>query len=256
MINPLFFIKYYLLAGNEHSIQPPFLFNLYTKVISKFSPDIVEIAQMRNKLLNDKTTIERYDLGAGSKINSSSASRICDIAMHSLSSSKKSLLHLRLIQYFNYKVIIELGTSLGINTLYLSKADTTVKVITLEGSPSIAEIAKLNFKALNANNIELVQGNFDNTFLPALNRIEKADYIFFDGNHKCQPTYNYFIQSLNFLHSDSLLVFDDIHWSTEMENAWDMIKAHPRVTLSVDLLYLGLVFISPNLSKQNFILRF
>ncbi len=105
-------------------------------------------------------------------------------------------------------------------------------------------------------NIELITGDFNNTIDATLKKFEKLDYVFIDGNHQKAPTLNYFKKCLSKSNHKSIFILDDVNWSKEMKAAWKEIKAHPEVTLSIDLFFLGIVFFNPDFTKQNFVVRF
>jgi predicted O-methyltransferase YrrM len=128
---------------------------------------------------------------------------------------------------------------------------------TCEGAKSIATIAQQNFNALGLKNTILLQGDFAKTLPVLLQSLDRVDFAFIDGNHRKEPTLQYFEQFLQKIHSGSILVFDDIHWSAEMEAAWETISNHPAVTLSIDLFFIGILFFDPALKvKQHFTIRF
>jgi len=130
-------------------------------------------------------------------------------------------------------------------------------LITMEGSKEIAEVAKRNLKSLKAGNTEIVEGNFDNTLSSVVSRLSTVDFAFIDGNHRKEPTERYFKELLSKTNNDSILVFDDIHWSSEMEAVWETIKKNPAVTCSIDLFFIGIVFFRKEFKeKQHFVIRF
>ena len=151
---------------------------------------------------------------------------------------------------------LELGTSLGISSAYIAKANATSSFTTIVGCSEIAAIAKENFASLNIKNVQQIIGNFDDELPKYLNRTEKLDFVFFDGNHRKEPTLNYFKQCLAKANDNSVFVFDDIYWSSEMKEAWTEIKKHERVTVTIDLFFLGIVFFRKEQARQDFILRF
>ena len=161
-----------------------------------------------------------------------------------------------LIANFGSKNVIELGTSFGINTMYMA-ANTTVKVTTFEGCKNTAAIARNNFRTLGYANIDLVEGNIDST-LPLFksNVTKKIDLALIDANHRLEPTINYFNQLLPICNEHCIIVIDDIYWSTEMTEAWKQLQNHPQVSVSVDLYELGLLFIQPILGKSHYKLMF
>jgi len=174
-----------------------------------------------------------------------------------LKNKKFSQLLFRIAKYYKPQTILELGTSFGITTCYLASANRNSKVYTFEGSQEIEKIARENFDKAGLQNLDLIKGNFDKTFLPALNKLEKINLAFIDGNHRKEPTLHYFSELLKKSTNDSIFIFDDIHWSSEMEEAWNLIQQHDSVTLTVDLFFIGLVFFSADFKvKQHFTIRF
>jgi predicted O-methyltransferase YrrM len=257
------YLKYLFSSKNAHGIHSPFVFELYNGVIAQkgsyYAFDRIE--QLRKKLLLSAKEIEVTDLGAGR----SGKRTVAQIAQRSAKSRKYCELLFRLAYHFKPTAILELGTSLGISTAYLASAAPKAKVITIEGCPSTAAEAKKNFESLGLKNIESVVGNFDTTLPAALSNPKRTPselpaahclLAFIDGNHRREPTLNYFGQILAAANNDSLLIFDDIHWSAEMEQAWEEIKKHPKVTVTIDLFFLGLVFFRREQAKEDFVIRF
>jgi predicted O-methyltransferase YrrM len=145
---------------------------------------------------------------------------------------------------------------LGISTLYQSLASPNAKVITLEGSPETSKAAGANFDMIRAKSIQRITGNFDET-IPALSdSVSQVDYVFMDGNHKKQPTLDYFRLLSRKSHTGTVFVLDDIRWSKEMKEAWLSIIKEPQVTVSIDLFSMGIVFFKLNQAKEHFVLRF
>lgn len=197
------------------------------------------------------------DFGAGSRVDSHKQRKVSAIAKAALKPKKFGQLLYRIVKYYQPKTILELGTSLGITTSYLASGNTYAKVITMEGAASVANVARKNFTSLDLKNIELVEGNFDITLPSVIQRKDVIDLAFIDGNHRKEPTLNYFNQLLSKTNEQSILIFDDIHWSEEMEEAWNEIKQHASVTLTIDLFFIGLVFFrKENKVKQHFEVRF
>jgi predicted O-methyltransferase YrrM len=197
------------------------------------------------------------DFGAGSAVIPFKNRIVKNIAASSLKKKKYAQLLFRIAKYYNSKTIVELGTSFGISTSYLASANPDSKIYTFEGAKNIAKIAKENFEKLQLKNIEMVEGSFEKT-LPFINdKIENIDLLFVDGNHRKEPTLQYFNFFLSKAGNNSIFIFDDIHWSEEMEEAWKIIKSHSAVTLSIDLFFIGLVFFSNDFKvKQDFPIRF
>ncbi len=261
MNNKLFqlrsFATYWLDAADAHSLHSPFLYDLYTNTINNRIHDTASawIEPLRQLLLNDRSVIQVSDLGAGSSHLSTPARAVSDIAKTSLSPAKYSLLYKRLIQRMEGKVVLELGTSLGINALYLASAPGT-GVTTFEGSSAIAGKAKDTFGRSPLSNITLIAGNINDTLPAYLETVARVDFAFLDANHRYEPTMKYFQQLLTKTDERSVIVADDIHYSPEMENAWTAIRKHGRVKATVDLYRCGIVFFDPKLQNQHVVLRF
>jgi predicted O-methyltransferase YrrM len=252
------YLLFLLRSTNAHGIHSPFVFELYTQVIKSKSWYYVfdEIEALRHTLLKSKQKITVQDLGAGSKVNASKQRNIEDIARYTLKNAKTGQLLFRLINHFQPYTIFDLGTSLGITTLYLSSPSKKTQVFTFEGCPQTLQVAQKNFNSLQYHHILPVSGNIDHTLQATLNKVTQVDFVFFDANHRLEPTWNYFQQCLEKAHEHSVFVFDDIYWSAQMEQAWQRIKNHPSVTLTIDLFDVGLVFFRKNQPKQHFALRF
>ncbi len=162
----------------------------------------------------------------------------------------------RLSRHFQPENILELGTAAGFSTAYIKAPVPESKMITLEGCASLADVASNNLKRLKIKNTEISIGDFDVTLPLVLKKFEKLDFVFFDGNHRRKPTLDYFNRCVELTHEDTLFIFDDIHWSQGMEEAWNTIKNDERVNISLDIFWFGLVFFRKGIIKQDFIIRY
>ena len=252
------FFTYWLDAVDEHSLHSPFLFDLYTNILKKDLPhsEFDSLRKIRRRLRQDQRILHVKDLGAGSLLLKTSSRKIADIARISVTPEKFSTLYAAIIRHYNCRSIVELGTSLGLNTLYLAKAEESVKVFTFEGSPEVAHIATHLFQENQLTNIQLIEGNIDDTLSAGLSAIEKIDFALIDANHRFEPTLQYVDLLMEKIHPQSILVVDDIHYSEEMEQAWHTIQAYDRVYTTVDLYRCGLIFFNPSLTRQNVVLQF
>ena len=215
-----------------------------------------KIESERSKLISNQKTISINDYGAGSSVNSNLERTISDIAKNSLTSAKLSRLIYRLIKSSESKVLLELGTSFGINSLYMASAWDDSNLTTLEGCENTANISQSIFDKSGLENIKLIQGNINKTLNDYLAFSGKIDFIFIDANHKYEPTMAYFNKLLMKTHDDTVLVIGDIHWSHEMEKAWKEIKDSQIVTLSIDVFEAGICYFMPDIVKQDYILEF
>ena len=252
------YIKYLLKSKNHHAIHSPFVFDLVTNIIYKKTSTnkTTEIESLRISLCENNKLISIKDFGAGSNINKNKERKIKDIAKNSSKNKKFGELLYRIVKHFKPTEIFELGTSFGISTLYLSKANSNSNITTFEGCKESAKIAIENFKKLDCTNIDTIVGEFGETFSKKLAEKSNVNMVFIDGNHSEDATIRYFEESIKYSDQKTILIFDDIHWSSGMEKAWDYIKKSQKTRVTVDLFFVGLVFLDQKLSKENFIIRF
>ncbi len=201
--------------------------------------------------------LDVHDLGAGSKKKSHSKKTICEIARNVVSDQKFGRLLFRLANFYRARVIMELGSSVGISTAYLASADAASRVVTMEGSPAIARVAQETFQKLKLRNITQSTGSFETILSEQIERNAPSDLVFIDGNHRKIPVLEYFEKFLNKISDSSLVIIHDIHWSREMEEAWQIIQGDPRVKMSIDIFSAGLIFFRNEFKvKQQFVIRF
>lgn len=247
------FITYWLDSVGEHSLHSPFFYDFYTRVVKSKSSCIQQIETLRKKLLSDDRHIQVEDLGSQSHLRGKR--KISSIARHHVTPVKFSALYLRILRHYDLNNVIELGTSLGINTLYLAAKEGS-HVTTFEGAHELVNIANLTFNFAHASNINIVSGNIDTTLSTQLQSLKKVEFALLDANHRYKPTLKYFESLLARLYERSVVVIDDIHYSSEMEKAWNEIKNHKLVYASADLYRCGILFFDPSLNKQHVILQF
>jgi predicted O-methyltransferase YrrM len=216
-----------------------------------------EIESIRKQLLESNEVIPWEEYGAGKSSKFPKYKRqISDLANNSLAPAKYARLLHRLSLHFSPAITLELGTCLGITTLYLAKGNSQNKVISIEANGDCVKIARKNIDSINASNIHLIQGTFSEQLPEILKSHPIIDFVFLDGDHKYLSTINYVNQLLPNLTDSSVLILDDIHWSPEMNKAWEYVKQIPKVTVTIDLFRMGLVFFHKGQSKEHFTLRF
>ena len=265
----LFQIKSYLQflwhSKNEHAVHSPFVFNLLTKCFydKKSKPEYAVLRKYRNSFLANNNMIEVTDFGAGSKVFKSNTRVISKIAKTAGISPKRAELLFRITNYFQPDSILEIGTSLGLATSALSLGSRSVgrkaTIITLEGCPETAKIAQLQFQKFNFDNVKSAVTTF-NSYLEKWNsspntNTEHFSLIYFDGNHSKKATLEYFEVLLPTITNETVWIFDDIHWSPQMEETWKIIKKHQKVTVTIDTFQWGLVFFRKEQPKEHFVIR-
>ncbi len=255
------YLHYYLSASNSkgHGIHSPFVFDFATKVLNdrKVADNYNAIEELRLQLSKSRLVIEVEDFGAGAGLKGLYKRSVAEITRRSAKTKKYGQLLFRICRHYHPHILLELGTSLGLSSAYLASSDPSSKIITIEGASTVARLAKKNFDALGLRNIELVTGNFDVILAPVMAQLPSVDLVFIDGNHRKEPVLAYFRQVLQKVNPSSLIIFDDIHWSREMEECWEIVKNHPRVMVTIDLFFMGLVFFREEFrTKQHFTIRF
>lgn len=252
------YLRHLRKAGNRHNVHSPFVFALVSGALRTRTPRTEHAAteRLRARLLRDRQVIQVTDLGAGPRSGRSRERRVRDIARTALKPRRQAEQLARIAAFFNPRNVLELGTSLGITTLYLAQAVPGARVHTIEGCPATAAIARSHFAARNAGHIIPRIGPFAEQLPLALSNMDRLDLAFLDGNHAPGPTLDYFNQCLAKAHNGTLFILDDIHWSPGMEAAWAAIKAHPQVSVTIDLFHYGLVFIRQEQQREDFILRY
>jgi predicted O-methyltransferase YrrM len=252
------YLLYRLRSYKLHGVHSPFVFGLYHHVIrhdGKYSA-YPRVEALRQKLLTDNRKLQVTDFGAGPKSGSKRERKVKDIARTAAKPAKYAQLLFRLANHFQPHTIFDLGTSLGITTSYLAEARRKSTFYTFEGCPAIARVARENMERLGLKQVQLIEGNLDETLQQQLQQVERLDFVFFDGNHRYEPTMRYFNACLAKSHEDSVFVLDDLYWSAEMKQAWQEIKRHPQVMQTVDLFFIGLVFFRKSQPKEHFTLHF
>ena len=245
------YIKHKLYEIDEHALHSPSLFKLYQDCFksAKERPPDNDIENIRTKFRNDVRAVKITDFGAGSKISAENSRSIRSIARGGITSSKYSRLFQQLIRNFGCRNIIEFGTSLGINTMYLASSNPDVRTWTFEGCLPIAEIAEQTFDDLKYSNIEVIKGNIDIALTTFLRNSDEIDFVFIDANHTFKSTLSYFRQVSPKLSDRSIVIVDDIYWSKEMTRAWNEILYQTPEATCIDIYKCGIIIFDRKISS-------
>ncbi len=246
-------VQFVLKSTNQHGIHSPSLFQLYEHVIRDDRRFHVfeKLEAYRNELLRSSEEIVIVELGAGSNYDTATKKQIKEVAAQQLSSPYQLRVLFRLIEWVGAQNIVELGASLGLSSFYLSATSSKSTVTSFEGNPHFVKFIKSQNKRLGFDNLSIIEGNFDTTYLEFVQTNPKVDLIFIDGNHRESATLNYFDESLKIINEHGIIVFDDIHWSKGMQKAWNRIKSHDRVNASIDLYMMGIIFLSSEYKEKR-----
>jgi len=253
------YVSFKLLANpaSGHGIHSPMVYDFARQVLCNTgnTPDLNEVEWHRKWQIETPISVSPSDYGAGSRMNQKSE-KLGKVIKKSSVTPKTGALLYRLARWIDARCILELGTSVGISARYLASSNPQAKVVTLEGDWHRAELAQDSFDYFNFKNIQLIEGDFDQGLNVAFDIFPQLDLVFFDGNHKAEPTLRYFKQCLLKRHEGSVFVFDDIRWSKEMYKAWKVISQHQSVSVSIDLFSVGVVFFRKGIIKQHFKINF
>jgi len=254
------YLRYKLSARSRFKVHSPFVYKFYSEVILDKHPRPVysRIEKQRKSLLRQRSLLETTDFGTGAGKNEYKIRfrQVGHVTRHSSICPKFGKLIHRLVEYNKPDDVLEIGTAMGISSLYIATAAPNSNIISMEGCAMIAEKARENFNNFGINNIDLAMGNFDLLLEKTLTRFDKLDFVLIDGNHRREPTLGYFRQILPKLHAGSMVVIDDISWSKGMMQAWEEIRKNEKVTITIDLFNLGIVLFKEDIAKEDFVLRF
>jgi predicted O-methyltransferase YrrM len=254
------YVKHSFRSQSKYRIHSPFVYDFYKNVLNNGESfhQYRVVNRLRKELEGVSRFIKRKDMGAKSKDfpRDQRFVRVGDIARRSCVTQKNGELLFRYVKNYKPANILELGTSLGISTIYFGLAAPECKIVTIEGCIDSANVARENFDKTGLKNVRIITGSFEDMLDVALEEMPKPDLVFFDGNHKKKPTLAYFEKCLQHIHPGTVFIFDDIHWSAGMQEAWNVIRLDPRVKVSIDLYKMGFVFFREELSKENFTLRY
>ena len=255
MYQILSYIKFLFSSTNQHGVHSPFVYNFVTKCLYNKAnhPAYNHLKNYRSTLKSSKVTLSITDLGEGSKVLGSETRKVRQMAKVSSSSVKESRLLFRVAHYFKFNSVLELGTSLGMGTYAFALANPSSKITTIEGCANTSDYTKSLFNRLKLDHVNFLKGDFT-SLIPAL-RQTTFDCIYFDGHHNKEATIQYFESLLPKAHNDSVFIFDDIYWSKGMTEAWEYIKTHKAVMVTVDTFHMGFVFFRKEQAKEHFKIR-
>jgi predicted O-methyltransferase YrrM len=254
------YLRYLLRARSTFRVHSPYVYSLYTDVIlDKSSKEVFTLIEKRRaSLLKQRSLLEITDFGTGAGKNPYRVrfKQVRSITRHSSVHPKYGRLLHRLARSFEAEQVLEIGTAMGISSMYIASAVPASRMVTMEGCAMIADKAAGNFRKMDMQNIEVDVGNFDLHLEKTLATFNRLDFVFLDGNHRQEATMRYFNQVMPKLHPGSIMVIDDIHRSKCMQRAWKEIREHEKVSISIDLFRLGIVLFRDDIAKENFTLKF
>ncbi|WP_018342256.1 O-methyltransferase [Cytophaga aurantiaca] len=251
------FVKHYIVGHNEHGLHSPFVYQLYTTTIQNHGfPNYEQLEQHYFELISDHHLITNKNPGAGTSLHKNIRVPIKRLAKHSIKSLPWRQLICRLVDERTPQIVVELGTSFGITTAYIAATCPNAKIYTFEANSSLIELSREFFKLAGLTNIEIIEGDIDETLPAFLKQHPQIDVAYIDANHRFEPTINYVEQLMECVTWKGLIIMDDIYWSYPMTKAWEVLSSKKAVTVSIDLWQIGLLYFHTGQEKENFKLRF
>ena len=248
------YFKFLSNAKTIYELDSPYLYDFAVDVIEdkRYYYVFALMEWFRKQLKKDHNTIKVTDFGSGSLIHTDNTRKISQLAKHGSISNQEGKLLFRIVRHFAPNTVLELGTSIGISSIYIHAVNKKSTHITVEGCEALANVAKNNFERLKLKNIHLINAEFDAALDYLLEQNYQLDFCYLDGNHNEKATLNYFKKLMPLFHDNSVLVIADIYWSDSMINAWEQLKKLPEVVLTIDLFHFGILVFDPKIkAKQN-----
>lgn len=247
------FLNFYRKAQTLYDVHSPRIADYLLSVVEdqRTFYAFPSIELYRKRILEDHTELPIIDLGAGSKVNTNPIRTVSDIARSTPVPPRVGRRLFKTVHFFKPQTMIELGTSLGISTMYQSAARPSSALYSLEGNPAVAEYTKRQCQQMGLPSIKVVTGHFDDTLPQLLEKLNRVDYAFIDGNHQYEPTLQYTQWLLSRTHSESIILIADIYWSDDMKRAWEALKDWPEVRASIDLYDFGILLFSPSFRQKQ-----
>lgn len=253
------YLRHQLTAGHRkgHGIHSPLAFNIAQQVLfnKQSYPEYEQMKKVFRQLSHSTERLSVAEIGGGSRKFSGAEREVKKMARHSSVSLKYGKLLFRLAAYMKPELCLELGTSVGLSALCLALGNPKGRVLTLEGNASLCSFSQKLFREQGLNNITVRQGLFDDLLPGILSDPTTAKLVYIDGNHRYEPTKRYFEQVISQM-TKGLIIFDDIHWSEEMQQAWKEITSDKRSIFSMDLYRMGIICPDTSITPGHYRIRY
>jgi predicted O-methyltransferase YrrM len=239
-------------ASNQHGVHSPFIYQLVTQCFyKKINKNLWRAFLDTRQYFKEKNNT---DFETESKISKRNTRQVSQIAKVAGISNKKAKILIKTLDYLKPERILEIGTAMTLGTSAIKKENKSTSILTLKECPETSKTIQKLFKKNNFEGIEIINGNFSE-ILSTCTQNKKFDCVVFDRSHTKKATLNYFEECLKTIHNNSFFIFDDIYRTSEMQEAWSVIKKHSKVTVTVDVFYFGIVFFRKEQAKEHFKIR-
>lgn len=252
------FIRHIVLSRHRkgHGVHSPAVYSFISEVICSKTKnrEVNQVIRQVKKMLSSDTIIDFQEYGAGSFRMKGNQRKLKDIVKYAGVNNKYGKMLYRLVSYYNPLSLIELGTSVGVSTLYMGLGlHQETQFVTVEANIGLTNIARENAENLGLRTIQFINKTFDQALPDIIQDVKSPTIVFIDGNHRYLPTLKYY-RIFSECISEGLIVIGDIYWSKEMEKAWKQIQKESLV--SIDLYHLGIIIIGEMLTPGSYRVRF
>lgn len=251
--------RYAFLSGHRggHGIHSPGVFEFVTRVLFDRSeyPVYHEIDEYLKKLQEDNQVITSNDFKSTSLAFDSDKRTVSKISRKVAIPPKYGRLLLRTVRYYQYRHLVELGTSLGVSALYLSSGNDNSRLVTMEGNPQLALAAGNFLQASGKRHIEIINLPFEEALMCRHEAFEDPDLVFIDGDHRKESTLEYYRYFRSRIRCGFIFI-DDINWSAGMRKAWNTIIKEEKEGVTIDIFRMGIVMIRESITPGHYLIRF
>jgi predicted O-methyltransferase YrrM len=239
------YLLFLLEANNQHGVHSPFIYKLVTQCFyKKISKDLWR------KFLLDKKHV-KFTQKMNNTINCKAGS---SIGKNSAISNKKAKILIKTVNYFRPENILEIGICLNFKTSAIKTGNKSASILTVDKATESNTQTRNLIDQDNLDTVKVENKRFSKTLSKSTEN-RQFDFIFFDENHTKKTTLDYFEACLKTIHNDSFFIFDNIYRTAEIQEAWSVIKTHSKVTITIDVFYMGIVFFRKEQAKEHFKIR-
>jgi predicted O-methyltransferase YrrM len=169
--------------------------------------------------------------------------------------SRTGALLFRLVVYFRSKHILQVGTSLGFSSLFLSSHRSELCCFALEPLAETAAVTQKICEHAGLTTVTVRAGHYANTLPGILHTMGTVDLLYLNGRYEqAERVQQIFTLCLPFLEDTAIIICEGLR-QTSMRRFWKELRDHPKITATLDLFSLGIAFISPKLHKKNYVVH-
>ncbi|MDR0843909.1 MAG: SAM-dependent methyltransferase [Tannerella sp.] len=228
---------------NGHGVHSPFVFALITKVIEERSPyyfyEGAAIAWLQLQQNEQPVHIQK------------GGTTVKKVAQKDCIPIKEGAFLFRLANYCHPLSLLTIGSSLGLIPFYLTGYASGLRCITLEREAELAAVADCLLKKEHAP-VEIYTGSYEEQLPKALSALGQVDCLYLEKELDAGMLNRFFEQCLPFMKDETICIVGGIHASSAKRQCWQNLCKHPRITVSIDLCTMGLLFLQPKLHQRTY----